>query len=279
MARHSGPRIYFPDTLNEVLHILKRTPEALIYAGGTYVLGRRQGRFVELPDAMVSLQDVQDLRRTARTERTIDIGATVPLAEIVRLGPDHLPRVLFQAATRMVPPAVRGLATLGGNLAVPDGLMTSISVLSLLDARVETRRLGHTRWTSISQLHTANGGLSIDPGTLISRVRVPLSNWNHSSFFRDGNELLPETEPLTFCALARTGNGILEDLRVAATVGGPQLIRDKNAEGELAGRRLPIPLREARAFAAEVAGPAQQLSSLQRYRLVQLAVAFVRGLR
>lgn len=279
MARHSGPQIYFPDTLNEVLHILRRTPEALIYAGGTYLLSRRRGRFVELPDVMVSLQDVQELQRTSRTERAIDIGATVPIAEIVRLGPAHLPEVLFQTAGRMVPAGVRGIATLGGNLAVPDGLMTAVPALALLDARVETRRVGSTRWMPVGQLHDADGSLAIDPGTLISRIRVPVSAWSHSSFFRDGNELLPESDPLTFCAVARTNNGILDDVRVAGTVGGPTLIRKKDAEGELAGRRLPIPLREARSFAAELIGGAEHVSELQHYRLTQLAVSFIVTLR
>lgn len=278
MAKHSGPRVYFPDTLNEVLHTIRRNPEALVYAGGTYLLGRRAGRFVELPEVMVSLQDVVDLQRTARSDRNIDIGAGVTIAEIVRLGPQNLPRLFHETARAIVPPSVRGLATIGGNLAVDGSLMTSVPALVLLDARVEVRRLGNTRWLPAGQLHSADGSLAVDPGSIISRIRVPLGGWSQSSFYRDGNELLTETDPLTFCALAKTGNGIVEELRIAATVGGPTLIRDKDAEGELAGRRLPVPEREIQSLASNLAREELLLSSLQRYRLTQLAAAFVRSL-
>ncbi len=272
-------KVFFPQTIGELLQTQRRHPDALIYAGGTYILSQRTRRFVELPPTVISLQDVEDLRRVSRTERQVELGAMVPIRQIIDLGRNNVPLALFDALRQMGPPAVTGLATLGGNLAVAGRIMTGVPVLTLLDARAELRRQGGTRWIPVGRIHRVDGSLDLHPDEIITRIRVPLYPWTVQIFRRFGSELVPDSDPLAFCGLARTSNRILEDLRITGSAGHPRMIRNKSMEAELVGRRLPLTEREV-LQAVDAYGEADDdLSSIQRDRFRRLARWFLSSVR
>jgi len=243
-VENRDPTVYFPDTLNELLQLYRRSPAALLYAGGTYILSQRPGRFVDLPSTVLSLQDVEELRRVSRSERMIELGAGMTIARILQLGEQNIPRALYAALNSIGPPAVRGIATIGGNVAIPARLMTAVPVLILLDARIELRRQGGVRWLPVTRFHLPDGRLDLRPGEVITRVRVPLQPWSGQMFRRFGTELSPESEPLTVCGLVRVSNGIVEEIRLNGTASGRTLLRSRTMEAELVGRRIPLSRRE-----------------------------------
>ncbi|MFW5684620.1 MAG: FAD binding domain-containing protein [Spirochaetota bacterium] len=274
-----GINVYFPETLGELLQIHRREPEALVYAGGTFILGQRAGRYVALPPAVISLQEVEELRRVARTERYVELGATVPIRQILQLGEHNVPASLHEALRHIGPPAVTGLATVGGNLAIPGRLMTSVPVLTLLDSRVELRRQGGSRWLPVGRFHRADGSLDLQPFEIITRVRVPLYPWTTQVFRRFGSELAPDSSPLTFCGLARANNRILEELRIVGSTGLPPLLRNKSIEAELVGRRLPLAERDVNQAVEAYENPDEELSPIQRDRFQRLIHWFLLNLR
>lgn len=274
-----GITVYFPETMGELLQIHRREPEALVYGGGTFILSQRTGRFAELPPAVISLQEVEELRRVSRTERYLEIGAMVPIRQIIRLGEHNVPAALHEALRHIGPPAVTGLATLGGNLAIPGRIMTGVPVLSLLDARVELRRQGGARWLPVGRLHRADGSLDVHPNEIITRIRTPLYPWTTQVFRRFGSELAPDSSPLTFCGLARANNRIVEELRIVGSIGQPRPLRNKSMEAELVGRRLPLSARDVRIAMDAYGNPDEELSSIQRDRFLRLVQSFLINLR
>lgn len=277
MADDPG-RILFPGSIGELLQTCRREPGAVIYAGGTYLLSQRPGRFVELPDPVISLQDVEELRRVARTERYLELGAALPLRQIMRLGANNVPTALYEALRHIGPPAVAGLATLGGNLAVPGRLLTAVPVLAVMDARAELRRHGGTRWLPVSRVHRVDGSLEIADSEVITRIRVPLTPWSRQVFRRFGNELAPDSAPLTFCGLARCSNGIVEELRLVGSTGGATLVRNREVEADLVGRRIPLPDRDVTPVLEAYAELAADLSAIQRDRFTRLVHWFLLNL-
>jgi len=271
-------RVYFPETLGELLQAHRREPEALVYAGGTFILSQRAGRFVDLPPTVISLQDVEELRRVSRTERYVEIGAMVPVRQIIQLGEHNIPEALHDALRHIGPPAVTGLATLGGNLAVPGRIMTGVPVLTLFDARVELRRQGGQRWLPVGRIHRADGSLDLQPNEIITRIRVPLYPWTTQVFRRFGTELAPDSNPLTFCGLARASNRILEELRIIGSAGQPRMLRNKSMEAELVGRRLPLSDRDVRQAVEAYGEPDDELSRIQSDRFRRLARWFLLNL-
>jgi CO/xanthine dehydrogenase FAD-binding subunit len=271
-------RVYYPATVPELLQTYRRRPDSLVFGGGTYILSQRPGRFLSLPECVISLQNVEELRRVARTERYVEIGAGAPLETVVRLGTNNIPRALCQALSHVGPPAVRGLATIGGNLGIPGRLMTTAPVLALLDAQVELRRHGGTRWVPVVRLHANDGSIDLRPGEVISRVRVPLYPWRVQVFRRFGSILSPDSHPLVFCGLARVSNGILEELRVVGSTGRDGMLRYKEIEAELVGRRLPLASKEIR-VAADAYGQSDTLDAIQQDRFARLIQWFLLNLQ
>ena len=271
-------RVIYPATVPELLQAYRREPSALIFAGGTFLLSQRPGRFVTLPTTVLSLQGIDEMRRISRSERNLELGAAVPLQSILRLGTQNLPAALQEALHHIGPPAVRGLATLGGNLAIPGRLMTAAPVLALLDARVEIRRHGNARWVPAVRLHGSDGSIDIEPGEVIARVRVPLYPWNVQAFRRFGSLMAPQSHPLAFCGLARLSNNILEELRVVGSTGQTEMLRYKEIESELVGRRLPLAEREIR-VAVDAFGESGTLDTIQRDRFQRLIQWFLLNLQ
>ena len=270
-----NPTVYFPDTLNELLQLYRRSPSALLYAGGTYILSHRPGRFLELPSTVLSIQDVEDLRRVSRSERMIELGAGMTIARTLQLGEQNIPRALHAALSSIGPPAVRGIATIGGNLAIPARLMTAVPVLILLEARIELRRQGGVRWLPVSRFHLSDGRLDLKPGEVITRVRVPLQPWSGQMFRRFGTELSPESEPLTVCGLVRVSNGIVEEIRLNGTASGRTLLRSRTMEAELVGRRIPLSRRDVESAGEAFGELPAQLTDIQRDRFKRLLTWFL----
>ena len=274
-----GISVYFPETMGELLQIHRREPDALVYGGGTFVLSQRAGRFADLPPAVISLQEVEELRRVSRTERYVELGAMVPIRQIIQLGENNIPGALHKALRYIGPPAVSGLATLGGNLAVPGRIMTAVPVLTLLDVRVELRRQGGTRWLPVGRIHRADGSLDLQQNEIITRIRIPLYPWTTEVFRRFGSELAPDSNPLTFCGLARASNRIVEELRIIGSIGQPRLLRNKSMEAELVGRRLPLSERDIRQAMDAYGDPDEELSPIQRDRFRRLVQWLLLNLR
>ena len=274
--------IHYPRNLAELITLYHRRPHAMLYAGGNYILKTRRQRYLSFGTDTIYIGDVAELRRITRSERTVEIGAAAPVADILDLGRNVLPAPFLAALRRIGPIGVRHTATIGGNLGVQEEILTVEPVLHLLDARVELRRHGNSRWLPIARLRDEDGSLSLKPGELITRVRVPVNAWNHSEFQQFGKPYLSDSEPVVFSALARTTKEVLEDLRIAASAGSGSIIRSRELEAELVGRRYPFPPRELQAFLRDAEGYVSSigtpLTGLQRHRLVSLLRDFVTSL-
>jgi CO/xanthine dehydrogenase FAD-binding subunit len=224
---------------------------------------------------VISLQNVEELRRVARTERMIELGAGMTIAQILQLGRQNIPPALHSALSSIGHRGIHGLATLGGNLSIQARLMTSVPVLMLLDARIELRRQGGARWLPVSRFHLAEGNVDLKPGEIVTRVRIPLNPWTGQMFRRFGNELSPESEPLTVCGLVRIKNGIVEEVRLSGTASAHTLLRSRSMEAEMVGRRVPLSAREVQS-ANEAFGPLpESLTSLQSDRFIRLLSWFL----
>lgn len=275
----STSRFYFPDTLNDLLHDLRSHPGALIYGGGTYILKQQRSRTVTFPPHVISLQEVEDLDRVSRTERHLEVGSMVSIKKLLLIGKNVIPEGLYTALEQIAPPAIKNLATLGGNICVREYNMTSATILQLMDVGLELRRLGGSRWVSSTRFRLPDGRLDLAGDEVLTRIRIPLDTWNIQMFHRFGNESAPETNPLTFCGLASTGKGIVGDVRIGIGTSAPFLARNREIEAGIVGRKLPLSDREITQIVARYgeafASPELGLDAFQRKRSRKLMVAFL----
>ena len=153
-----------PATLEEACRLLAADPRATALAGGTDLMVHlRQPWRGKAPSAVVSLRRIPGLAGIEATDQALRLGAGVTLSQLI----DHplIQReypVLPLAARYMGSPAVRNLATVGGNLCNASPAADLPPVLLALDAQVVVS----DGWRSPSS--------STAPGR---RRSVPASSW------------------------------------------------------------------------------------------------------
>ena len=244
MPAYSSINVFRPRTLGDLLTLKSRKPEVVLYAGGTHLLHGKREKYPRLPQALASIAQIDELRRIHRTERYLEVGASVSLSQITEIGGRSMPTILTQAIQNMATPQVRGLATMGGNICVQDRRLSLFPVLFVLDTRVELRELGGSRWVPISRFTTQDGSLDLAPTEVLTRIRIPLGDWNVHCYRKLAGAQDWNQWSLSFCGLAHTEREVLTDFRFSFGSIGKYLLRDREIEAELVGRKLPLGPRD-----------------------------------
>src|SRR5689334_14063222 len=106
------PKIYYrPKTLIEAIERAAQ-PNSVALAGGALAFGA-----LELPyEAVVDLQDLEELQQIEIVSTTLRIGGAVTLSELVES--PIVPFTLKQSLTRAIPPNLRNNTSIGETLMV-----------------------------------------------------------------------------------------------------------------------------------------------------------------
>jgi xanthine dehydrogenase FAD-binding subunit len=168
-----------------------------------------------------------------------------------------LPALLTRAIEGIATPTIRNLATLGGNIACRDRFMDSWPALACLDALVELRDAGGSTWVNVNRLVSPDGKPSFPEGGLLTRIRVPIEQWDITVLRKVGNRDYPGPETAVFALAARAEKGILAEFRLAFA--GERALRLRDIESRLIGRTLPLSDRERASFGAEYRGAGSEL--------------------
>jgi CO/xanthine dehydrogenase FAD-binding subunit len=239
-------QVFFPDTLQELFTAWRRYPDAVPFAGGTGMVKEQDNRHtLSLPANIISLDRLNELHHITRTERYIEIGAMVKLNEIINLG-KIVPEVFTRSLKAAASPEVRNLATIGGNISNPDLRLNAAAPLIALDARYELRTALSSRWISASRFESVPGPLAFNPQELLTRIRIPLEQWNYSTYAHFKDQYFENELGGSIVLIARIQKNVLTDIRIVFA--GETVLRDKNSEAILSGKHLPLDRRDLAHF-------------------------------
>ncbi|MEW5817215.1 MAG: FAD binding domain-containing protein [Spirochaetota bacterium] len=273
--KDNSPFTFTPKSLNDLLSLLRKRKEAQLYAGGTYILSRQTEKYLNLPHEIIYLGRIDDLKRVHRTERYLEIGSCVPIGRILQIGKRLLPASLYLCLSAIGSPGLRNLATIGGNLCVREMRMDSFPVLHLMDVRLELRRQGSARWLSVSRFLKSDGKPAIEPGEVLTRIRVPLENWDIQIYRKLGGTYYSNTNSLTFCGLARIQKDIVSDFRCAFSRIGISIYRNREIEAEVNGCKIPLQGKENQLITQKFSESLQEYdSSLTRFQKNRMLYLF-----
>ncbi|POR03985.1 hypothetical protein AU468_04790 [Alkalispirochaeta sphaeroplastigenens] len=268
-APPSLPGVHVPTSLSEALQILRKEPTLPVWAGATWWMDKGLEA-----TSLLSLQALPELKRVVRSDLRVDIGAAVPVARLREAGHRYLPELLIAALDRQGPPPVRNMATLGGALSLPEGILPVALVLLLLDARAELRRAGASRWSPINAIHRV-------PGEILTRIRIPLKQRTHWMLHQFGNAYPLNGPSMTVAATARTDKKSLAGIHCGLLLRGTRMIRLREAEAELVGRQLPLTERDQRILLGALKDHpsyAREMDDLERWRAASTMKQFLRRL-
>jgi len=242
-------QVIFPSSLQELFAAWNRFPNAVPYAGGTDLIGGQEKILIDLPPVFLCLDKIEELHRITRTEQYLEIGSMVRLNRLIKLG-KIVPEILSSCVERIAGVQLRNLATIGGNICSSSRLLDLPAPLTALEAQYEFRSASNTtRWVSASRFHSEEK-TALDKQEILTRVRLPLHQWDYAVYKKFLAEDHYNTEALVF--IAKTQKNVLSDIRVIYK--STSILRNKDGEDILIGKYLPLSRKTAEDFVSNWIG-------------------------
>jgi carbon-monoxide dehydrogenase medium subunit len=259
-------RVHEPETVVDAVGMLSSLGgQGVVLAGGTWVMRAPLRQEEHAPD-YVALRRVDELRGIASGDGEVRIGALSTHVELGTLDDGGGPLgALAEAGRRSAFPAVRNVATLGGNLAAPFPAADLVPPLLAAGAAVEVARPGGTEMLDVA----AWLGAPRRRDEIVVAVRVPAPAGRRAWF-----------ERLTVRSGAEYS---IASVAVSVDVDGDVVesapVRVPAAEAVLAGRPLDrASATEAGRTAAEALAGRDELDAPGWYRLAVLPVLIRRAI-
>jgi len=238
-------QVIIPTSFQELFAAWNRFPDAVLYAGGTNLIGKQEKNILNLPPVFLSLDKIEELQIITRTEQYLEIGSMVKLNRLIMLG-KIVPEVLCSCLKNIAGFQLRNIATVGGNICSVSRLLDLPAPLTALDAQYEFRNASNTtRWVSAARFHSEEH-TTLEKQELLTRIRLPLHQWDYTIYKKFYCEDYFNSETLVF--LAKTQKNILSDIRVIYKENA--IYRNKDGEDILNGKYLPLSRKTANDFIA-----------------------------
>lgn len=273
-------KYYRPSTVREACRILAEEERPFPLAGGTDLLvhiQRRQKR----PTAVVNLKRIPDLAGIEANDRWVRIGSLASLAALMRspviLG--EFP-VLPYTARFMGSPAIRNMATVGGNCCNASPAADLPPVFLALDAEVVIAGLNGERRMPLTEFFRGPGKTALGRGEILTEVCIPLrrGDWRISYERLDVRHAMDIAIAGAAMAL-RMEDGRCAEARVALCAVAPTPIRVPGAEEALVGRPLEDEAMDtAIAASMDATLPISDIRATAEYRREMVGMLVRRGL-
>jgi len=236
-------QVVIPSSFQELFSAWDRFPDAVLFAGGTNVIGKQEKNILYLPPVFLSLDKIEELQHITRTEQYLEIGSMVKLNKLLMLG-KIVPDVLCSCLKKIAGVQLRNIATIGGNICSTTRLLDLPAPLTALDAQYEFRNASNvTRWVSASRFHSEEH-TTLEKHELLTRIRLPLHQWDYTVYKKFLCEDYFNSETLVL--LAKTRKNLLSDIRLIYK--GKAIFRNKEGEDILNGKYLPLNRKTANEF-------------------------------
>ena len=265
---------YAPDSVEELLELLKSKPNAKLIAGGTDLLLQMKEGTAQ-PETVVSLKNVEELGGFSVSKNGYRLGTGMTLRRITRSNEltQNFPGLIYAAGV-VASEQIRSLATLGGNICNASPSADMVPPLIALDAVVQLVSSQSQRELPLSEFFKGPGESVLKSGEILHSIFLPQPS---------GSMIYSKHAPRKYMDLAVVGvavrlakkNGKINEARVALGAVGPVPFRAKKTEALLAGQTLTTELmREAGEMAAGECVPIDDIrgSAWYRKRMVKVHV-------
>lgn len=268
-----------PKSVEEACAILAGDPLAYPLAGGTDLLVHMKWR-QKRPTAVVNLKTIPGLSEIEAGHDRIRIGALVNLNRviahpIIRAECPALP----YTARFMGSPAIRNLATVGGNVCNASPAADLPPVLLALDAAVVIACAARRRRLPLQEFFRGPGETALLPGEILTEMEYPRRpGWTVRYERLDVRRAMDIA--IAGAALAvRMEDGHCGEVRIALGAVAPTPIRVPEAEAALCGRELAADaIEEAAELAMAAVRPISDIRASAEYRRDMVGMLVRRGL-
>jgi xanthine dehydrogenase molybdopterin binding subunit/xanthine dehydrogenase small subunit len=168
---NNGETFYRPESLRELLELLRLNPSAQLVAGATE-LGLKITKLFQKFPVLISLEGVRELQELEKTDTEWRLGAALPLTTVWEaVGGEFL--ALSTMFRWFGSRQIRNRATLGGNLVTASPIGDSAPVLLALDAEVELVSAEGARRLPLCDFFVGYRKTELKPGEIMRTIVIP----------------------------------------------------------------------------------------------------------
>lgn len=240
---------YRAESVDAAIELLADHDGAELVAGSHGLLPRmRTGE--ESPPVLVDINSVDEFSAIENSSGEVSVGALATHAEIAasEVVQEYAP-ALSDAASEVGDRQVRNGGTIGGNLAHGDARADHPAAVLALNGLLSVRGPNGERSIDASDLFQGHFETAVGDHEVVTELRIPVNDNTSSTYLKHRNPL--SGYPLVgVAAWVRTGDGSIEDIRVAATGSMPYPMRLETVEDELKNATLEEGIEETIVTAA-----------------------------
>ena len=262
-------------SIDEAVDILSEDPNAKALAGGQSLIPLLKLR-AAAPSKLVDIGRLKELRYVRQAGDGLAVGALATHAELERWpGPCG---VLPEAARQIGDPQIRSMGTIGGSLAHADPAADWPAVVLALGAVVKARGPSGLREIPAEEFFQGPYSTALQQGELIVEVSIPRCppKASYVKIAKTHNDFAIAG----VAAAVWAKDGVVEEVRLAATGVGLKPVRLRKAEEAVRGRKIAgdLLVEVAEAASREVE-PVSDVRASAEYRRAMAGVAARRALR
>jgi aerobic carbon-monoxide dehydrogenase medium subunit len=180
----AGFAYHRPKSVEEAVALLAAHDEgARVLAGGHSLIPMMKLRLA-VPEHLVDLQDIAELRGMGSDGASVVIGAMATEAQIIgsELLAERCP-ILRETALQIADPQVRALGTIGGNVANGDPGNDMPAVMMALDAAYRVRGPKGEREIRARDFYQGPFTTALGPAEILTQIRIPLPPAGHGQAY------------------------------------------------------------------------------------------------
>lgn len=229
---------YTPKNINEALRLLK-DENLIIYAGGTDLMVRYKNNTALLPKFeknLLFIGSLNKLKIISETGESFIIGAGCTLSEILRS--DKAPEILKSVIRNIASPAIRNVATIGGNICNASPAGDTLTILYALEAKCKVASLRGIREIPIEYFILGPRRIDLKEDEILESIIIPKFNFDKVVYEKIGARKASAISKLSFVALKKISDNKIQDVRIAFGAVGPKVVKSKKIEKLLIGIEL-----------------------------------------
>lgn len=221
---------------------------------GLVVIGGCTGIDI-LPEKAISVHGIKELSKIERHERYIEVGPGATLSELIDMGQNHLPQILYEALQSIANPLIRNMATIGGNICSEGHKKTLYAPLLALDTKLEFRNQTESFIENLSSFK------KIPKGYVLTNIRISLIDEDISVFRRIGSENTITQDSASYAFIVNTEKNTVIEVKLAFA--GPFVFQSKSLQNFLVGHRLPLSQKDIDQIQEKIAEEFEQAAENQ----------------
>ena len=247
-----------PDSIDGAVSLLKSLgDEARVVAGGHSLIPMMKLRMA-VPEHLVDLQDIADLKGIRVDGSTVTIGAMTTQAELI--ASDALAAacpILRETSLQIADPQVRNLGTLGGNVANGDPGNDMPALMQALNADYLIRSSTGERTVAARDFYEAAYFTALEEGELLTAIRFTAPAAGHGYAYEKQKRKIGDYATAAAAVILTMKDGACETASIALTNVGDTPLLASDAAAAIVGTRLDAATLDAAAAAARaIASPA-----------------------